>query len=369
VIAWSQADRAKRWAVAIGFSLAITLGGVQWYAYDAAHRQAEHFSYYVLTLTYLFGVLTPVVVRLSHRWPINLQTWRCAVPLHLLASLLLTGLGVFVEGAIGWYPHASRWSFGSAERHYFQQHTQISLTSYWMLVAVVHLYRTYDRFRLRELRASQLEAQVAAAHLASLRAQLQPHFLFNTLQAATTLIYSDPEGAEEVLLSLSELLRSSLQTLDQQEVPLGSEIEFLQHYATIQQRRFEDRLRFTFQIEAQCRSCGVPTLLLQPLVENAVQHGIGTRKQSDVISIRAFVQNCQLTIEIQNLTSSMEETFEMLVSRGVGLSNTIARLKSLYGAQQSFTMQNLSPSGVAVSVSIPARPLLNWEQSWAAQAV
>ena len=356
-------------AITLGLLLAVVLTAAQWYAYDAVHNQAERFSYYFLTLVYLSGILSPLVLWLSRRWPIDVQTWKCAVVFHLLASLVLTGLSVFIEGAIGWYPHAASWSFLKAERHYFTQHTQISLVTYWVLIAAVHLYRAFERSRLRELGASQLKTQLAAAHLNSLRAQLQPHFLFNTLQAATTLIYADPEGAEEMLLSLSELLRTSLQTLDQQEIPLRDEISFLQHYAAIQRRRFGDRLLFTFDVEERADLCAVPSLLLQPLVENAVQHGIGSRKQSDVISIRAFLQQHRLSIEIHNLSSSIDGTFGTPLSCGVGLSNTIARLNSLYGTEQSFTMRNLSPSGVAVSISIPARPLLTWEPDSEAAAV
>ena len=361
--------RVNRLAVAIGLPFAITVAAAQWYAYDAAHREAEHFGYYLLTLAYLIGVLSPLVLWLSRRWPIDGQTWKRAVLLHVLASLGLTGVGVFVEGAIGWLPHAANWSFSDAERHYFRQHTQISLTTYWMLIAVVYFYRAYDRSRLRELRASQLEAQLASAYLNSLRAQLQPHFLFNTLQAATTLIYSDPEGAEEVLLSLGELLRTSLQTLDQQEISLRSEIQFLQRYAAIQQRRFGERLHFAFQVEEQAGSCAVPSLLLQPLVENAVHHGIGVRKRSDAISVRASVQQHKLTIEIQNLSSSMDGTLETLLTRGVGLSNTISRLTSLYGKQHSFRMHNLSPRGVAVSISIPERQLSKREPASEVEAL
>jgi LytS/YehU family sensor histidine kinase len=285
------------------------------------------------------------------------------------ASIALTAVGVFVEGAIGWYSRGGRRPFAAAERHYFTQHTQISLVTYWVLMAGIHLYRAHDRSRRRELRASQLEAQLAAAHLNSLRAQLQPHFLFNTLQAATTLMYADPEGAEEMLLALSELLRTSLQTLNKEEISLGSEIAFVTHYAAIQQRRFGDRLRFVFEIDDEARSCAVPSLLLQPLVENAVQHGVGAHKQSDFISIRASVQNHQVLIDIRNLTSSMGDTFERLVTRGVGLSNTINRLASLYGLKQSLSMRNLSPSGVGVSISLPARPAPQSTLDVEAQAV
>jgi two-component system LytT family sensor kinase len=369
VISVPQLGQRSRLAfISIGL-LAVTFAAGQWYIYDAVHKQAESFRYYWLTLAYLSGVLCPVVVWLSQRWPIDVHTWKRSVAIHVPASIALTLVGVFVEGAIGWYSRAGRGSFAAAERHYFTQHTQISLMTYWVLIGGIHLYRAHDRSRRRELQASQLEAQLAAAHLNSLRAQLQPHFLFNTLQAAMTLIYADPEGAEEMLLSLSELLRKSLQTLDKEEIPLGSEIAFVEHYAAIQQRRFGDRLRFVFDIHDEARSCAVPSLLLQPLVENAVQHGVGVHKQSDLISIRASVQNHQVLIDIRNLTSSMGDTFDRLVTRGVGLSNTRARLASLYGLNQSFGMRNLSPSGVAVYISFPARPVLKWTLGLERQAV
>jgi LytS/YehU family sensor histidine kinase len=271
--------------------------------------------------------------------------------------LLLTGLGIFVEATIGWLPHVAGWPFSDALQHYFTQHTQISLLTYWALLAAFHVYRIYDHARLRELRAAQLEAQLTEAQLTALRIQLQPHFLFNTLQAATMLIYDDPQGAEEILLSLSELLRISLQALQQQEIPLRGEIEFLKHYASIQQRRFGDRLRFDFQVDEQSESYAVPSLLLQPLVENAIRHGIGARKQPDVISVRAFVNQHRLNVEIENGASSLDDAPERLLSRGVGLANTIARLERLYGSQQSFSIRNRLPRGVAVSLSMPARAL------------
>lgn len=357
VIGSPQAGKRNRLGLAMMGLLAVTFAAVQWYIYDAVHKQAEHFSYYLLTLVYLSGILSPLVLWLSRRWPIHIQTWKRAVPLHIGASIALTLVGVFVEGAIGWYSHAAYWSLAAAERHYFTQHTQIGLVTYWLLIAGAHLYQAHDHSRQRELHAAQLEAQLAEAQLTALRTQLQPHFLFNTLQAATVLIYDDPEGAEEVLLSLSELLRISLQALQQQEIPLRSEIEFLKHYAAIQQRRFGDRLRFEFHVDQEADYCAIPSLLLQPLVENAVRHGMGVRKQPDLVSVAAFIKRDRLIIEIQNRTSALEGALESLVSRGVGLSNTIARLERLYGMRQSFVIRNLAPQGVAVSVSIPVRML------------
>lgn len=314
---------------------------------------------YVLSghLHLLCGVLTPLAFWLGARWPLDSRTWKRALPIHVAASLLLSGTGIFLEATVAWLPHVSHWPFSAALRHYFTQHTQLSLIAYWGLLGAFHIYRMYDRAHRRELQAAQLEAQLAEAQLTALRTQLQPHFLFNTLQAATMLIYDDPAGAEEILLSLSELLRISLQALQQQEVPLRSEIDFLKHYAAIQQRRFGDRLRFDFQIEEQAESCAVPGLLLQPLVENAVRHGIGVRKESDLVSVRAFVKQDRLNVEIENHSSTLNGPLETLISRGVGLSNTIARLERLHGFEQSFLIRDLSPRGVLVSLTLPARIL------------
>jgi LytS/YehU family sensor histidine kinase len=349
--------------------LAVIAAASQWYIYDAIHQHAERFTYYLVTCAYLCGVLTPLVLWLGRRWHIDSRTWKRSLPIHIAASLLLTGFGVFIEATIGWRPHASDWPFSAALRHYFTQHTQISLITYWALLGAFHIYRMYDQARLRELHAAQLEAQLAEAQLTALRTQLQPHFLFNTLQAATTLIYDDPQGAEEILLSLSELLRISLQALEHQEIPLRSEIEFLKHYAAIQQRRFGDRLRFDFEIDEQSELCAVPSLLLQPLVENAIRHGIGVRKQPDLVSVRTFINQNQLSIEIRNRASALDELPDRLLSRGVGLANTMARLERLYGLNQSFTIRNLEPQGVAVSLQIPVRLLPLRIEEMEAQAV
>jgi two-component system LytT family sensor kinase len=350
-------SKHKRAFLAGGWILAVVAFASQWYLYDLVHRHAERVPYYLFTCSYLCGVLTPVVLWMGRRWYIDSRTWKRALPIHIAACLSMTVTGVFIEATIGWLPHASTWAYSAALRHYFTQHTQISVLMYWTLLGALHVYRMYDRARTREVRAAQLEAQLAEAQLAVLRTQLQPHFLFNTLQAATMLIYDDPEGAEEILLSLSELLRISLQVLHQQEVPLRREIEFLKHYAAIQQRRFGDRLRFEFEIEEGSEDCAVPSLLLQPLVENAIRHGIGKYKEADLVSIRAFVADERLRIEVENRASALADRPETLLTRGVGLTNTIARLKRLYGLEGSFAIRNLSPRGVLVSLSIPLRLL------------
>jgi two-component system, LytTR family, sensor kinase len=215
------------------------------------------------------------------------------------------------------------------------------------------------RSRERALRSLQLEATLARVKLEGLRGQLQPHFLFNTLQAATTLIYEDPEGAEEILLSLSELLRFSLEELSAQEVALGEEIRFLNSYLEIQQRRFGDRLRFEVRIDKHLHDLAVPSLLLQPLVENAIRHGIGAHSGNDVVSVTAREEGDRLLLEVRNRNSTLVDSTEDLRSHGVGLTNTMERIEQLYGDRQSFAIRNLEPRGVEVVLSLPARPLIS----------
>ena len=244
-----------------------------------------------------------------------------------------------------------------AVRHYFGQHTQLSLLSYWVLVAAAMFYRMYDQARLRQLQSAQLETRLAETRLEMLRMQLQPHFLFNTLQAATMLIHDDPHGAEDMLLRLSQLLRVSLDELHVQEIPLSREIELLGCYIGIQERRFGDRLRFDLRIDDDVLAFAVPSFVLQPLVENAIRHGIGKHKESDVVSIRAFQEQNQLYLEVSNRTSSLADTPERLLSRGTGLSNTKERIEQLYGNEHSLQLCNLEPKGVCVKLSIPVRQL------------
>jgi two-component system, LytTR family, sensor kinase len=333
----------------------------QWYAYDAGHGVADPFVYYLGWACYMWGVLTPVALWLAHRRPIETNNWKRAVPLHLAASILLTVVQLSLEAAVEWLRTGAHWPLAAAVRHYLTQHTQISLVTYWALVGAAQFYRLYDQARTRQLHTAQLEALLAEAQLEALRTQLQPHFVFNTLQAAATLIYDDPEGAEDVLQRLSQLLRVSFNELHVQEIPLRREIEFLEHYVNIQQRRFGERLRFSLQIDSRVLDCAVPTLILQPVAENAVRHGVGKHKENDVVTIEAFRKQDTLYLKISNLTSVLDDTPERLFSRGVGLSNTRRRLEQLYGQRQELDLFNLKPRGVCVRLSIPAREMAHDE--------
>ena len=357
----ARREAARKWTcIFVGWAIVILLFASQWYAYDATRGGANPFTYYLGWSLYMWA-LTPFVLRFASSHPIESGAWKRTVPLHVAASLFLTALQISIETYIGWIRHAHDLSFQEAIRHYFSQHTQLSLLSYWVLVAAAMFYRMYDQARLRQLQAAQLEACLAETRLEMLRMQLQPHFLFNTLQAATVLIHDDPYGAEDILLRLSQLLRFSLDKLHVQEIPLSREIELLGCYIGIQDRRFGDRLRFDLRTDDDVVTFGVPSFVLQPLVENAIRHGIGKHKGNDVVSIRAFQKQNRLYLEVCNQTSSLADAPERLLSRGTGLSNTKARVEQLYGNEHSLQLCNLEPKGVCVRLSIPVRQLASAE--------
>lgn len=343
-------------AVLIAAWLAVVfIFALQWFVYDAARGDADRFRYYLWWACYTWGVLTPIVVKFALHNPINSVTWKRALPLHIGASFLLVGSEISVEAMLGKLRLHHDLSLQEALRHYFTRHTQVSLLTYWMLVGAVQLYRMRDEAHKRELRSSRIEAQLAAAHLEVLRAQIHPHFLFNTLQAATTLIHEDPDGAEDILLRLSELLRVSIGESHSHEISLERELEVLDLYMGIQARRFGDRLRFEVSIDPSVRDCMVPALILQPLIENAIRHGIGRHKGTDTVSIRGFRKGEFLRLEVLNLNSHLEEKPVSSPGHGVGLANIRARLEQLYAERQDLRLQKLDPTGVCAAISIPLR--------------
>ena len=345
----------KGW-IAGGLVLVVFLFATQWYAYDATRRTASPYLYYV-GWSSLMWVLAPLVLWFGRRHPIRAADWQRSIALHIVVSVALSTLQVLLEAGLGWLRAQHGLSFQGALSHYFVQHVQLYLLTYWALVAAAQFYRLYDESRNRQLRAARLETQLSAARLESLRSQLQPHFLFNTLHAAVGLVHEDPDGTEDILLRLSQLLRASLVDYHTNEIPLHKEMEFIDCYIGIQQRRFGERLRIEHRIDAGALDLAVPSLILQPLVENAILHGIGTHKGNDVIEVKAFLENGGLVLEVRNHNSALDDVTERLLSRGVGLANTRARLQELYGEGQTMQLLNLEPRGVCVRLAIPTRRL------------
>jgi LytS/YehU family sensor histidine kinase len=202
---------------------------------------------------------------------------------------------------------------------------------------------------------AKAQDQLSEARLQSLRLQLQPHFLFNTLNAITALIGSEPRAAERMVAGLSELLRASLRSADEQEVPLARELEHLKLYTDIQRTRFGDRLDVHLDVDPATRSAMVPSLLLQPLVENAIRHGLAPRAVGGQVYVRAARDGEELRLEVRDDGVGAETRGGALSREGVGLANTRERLRRLHGERQRFAYETRPGAGFAVTIALPFR--------------
>jgi two-component system, LytTR family, sensor kinase len=230
-----------------------------------------------------------------------------------------------------------------------------SVLAYSGVLGVAAYQHLRQEVQQRAVHEAHLQAQLASAELEKLRMQLHPHFLFNTLQAAIALVREEPAAAEDVLLRLSQLLRIALDEMGTQEVPLARELEFLDLYIGIQRQRFGDRLSFEIHADGATLNWQVPPLLLQPLVENAIRHGIGKHKGEDTVEIFARQERDGLELEVWNGNSVVEDDAEKLFRRGVGLRNTRARLEYLYGQGASLVFRSNGRRGAVARIFIPGR--------------
>jgi two-component system, LytTR family, sensor kinase len=328
---------------------------------DALHSDILPLSHYLIWAAfnwYAWAFLTPAVLALTRHYPINRTNWakRIFVP-HAFACFGCVIIQAVLRGIAGWiytlnhevHTPLLTLIFGTLE-----DRGLLGVLAYWIIIAIAAFINLREQIRLRDLRQAQLETRLASAELEMLRMQLHPHFLFNTLQAAITLVPEDPRAAEDVLLRLSELLRITLDQMGTNEIPLARELEFLDLYIGIQRQRFGDRLTVEIHADASALEHQVPPLLLQPLVENAIHHGIGKHKGEDLIEIYARMEKGGLELEVCNANSVVEDSSERLFLRGVGLRNTRARIQHLYGSGASLILRSLGRRGAAARIFIPA---------------
>jgi sensor histidine kinase YesM len=343
-------------AILLAWSLIVLTFAVQAYVFAVSRNRPDSFRHEFLlasTEWYVWAALTPLVLWLSRRFRISPKNWISTVPLHLLASIVISALQLVIQVRLNFMVNPS-YSLGYWRVLYFFATFKLhmDLLTYWVIVALNHGIYYYTQSRSRELAWARMETELANAQLQALNMQLHPHFLFNTLHSISALIPDSPRTAEEMVLKLSDLLRATLSKMETPEVSLRQELELLDCYLSIEQTRFRDRLTVVKVIDSAALSCPVPTMILQPLVENAVRHGIGKHKEADQISILGQRDNGRLLLEVRNRTGRMENGAE--ATRGIGLANTRARLEQLYGSSQSFEITNCEDGGVAVKMSLPA---------------
>ncbi|HUR96805.1 MAG TPA: histidine kinase [Pyrinomonadaceae bacterium] len=308
---------------------------------------------------YIWFALSPLILFLTNKFPFESAKWRISLPVHIVAAIVVAlfqqAIDAFLLTRLGYPPGREFASFGEAYQYFVFVNLHFSILIYLGVVGIKSAYSYYQKYREQELQASQLEARLAQSRLQVLKMQLHPHFLFNTLNAISELIYKDPESADRMLTDLSDLLRLSFENLEVQEVPLKQELEFLEKYLEIEQMRFQDRLTVEMNISSDTLDARVPNMILQPLVENAIKHGIAPRSSGGRIDINAARSNGHLEISVRDDGLGVPfGDFENLPD-GVGLTNTRRRLKHLYGDEHSFALEKLEAGGLGVNLEIPFR--------------
>jgi len=315
--------------------------------------------------------LTPALLFTARQWPLGSGAPVSNIWRHLAAMIVVSLVQVVAADALQYTAGVAHGVFTAPDRTQralaasAQSFPALAITAWWKYWVFMGLYYAFDyhrRFREREVAAAQLEAQLATAQLQALRAQLHPHFLFNALHSAAMLTMIDPDGAHRVLVQLSALLRTTLDRSSSLDVPLAEELDFVDRYLAIERVRFQDRLQVDIVAEDDALAASVPNLILQPLVENAVRHGIARRTAARQLTLRAFRRDATLVLEVEDDGPGLPRDWTLSPHEsGLGLTNVRDRLERMYGPDGRLELgtpvgDDGGPRpGVVARISIPFR--------------
>ncbi|HEY0405618.1 MAG TPA: histidine kinase [Pyrinomonadaceae bacterium] len=355
-----------KWAILFGFWTFFSFLYANQIYFEMLHNPRMHHSwwriaFWQLVVWHSWGCLSPLILGLGRRFPCEGPSWLRGLLVHLSAGVFIAAVHVALAT---WLRMLIKpfdvWSdinpfliqYQAELRNFFL----FDFFVYWAILGVGSAFDYRQRYRERESLAAQLKSQLAEAQLESLKMQLHPHFLFNTLHTIAGLVRSNEKlPAVNMIAGLSDLLRHALESADEQEVTLREEVKFIELYLDIQKVRFSDRLTVRMEIEPDTLDALVPNLLLQPLVENAIRHGISVNDSAGVIVINAYRDEGMLRIRVCDDGPGLQSGWQMEESEGIGLSNTSERLKHLYGAQHRFDLSNGATGGMIAAIAIPFR--------------
>ena len=316
-----------------------------------------------MTGMYVCAALTPAVLWIGNKWPIDRRFTYAGLhlPFSVVFSILATIIEVPVLLLLGVYPAKTPPTVVTGIKIFLSWGIQGGVIRYWAVIVLQAVYRSQKQTKIREretfelkVKTSELAQQLASAQLSALKMQLQPHFLFNTLGAIVVLIQKQKTTqAEAMVEKLSDLLRLTLEDVEAQEVPLWRELEFLRLYLSIEQVRFEDRLKVRIVPTAELSDVLVPHMVLQPIVENAVRHGLGQSEEAVTIEVAAASSNGSLTLVVSDDGPGILSSHP--VHSGIGLTNTKNRLARLYGDKATLVIGPAANRGVRVTITVPMR--------------
>jgi two-component system, LytTR family, sensor kinase len=314
------------------------------------------FAAWFIEVAGLWGLASPVTLWYIWKRPLTRADWKKSLPYQVAGWIVIPALltvplqlarfvASHVMDAPELYSPLNLLSFSRLYLNAFLAYLDV-------LLAGLAIYYARDA-RSKQLRASKLEARLAEAQLDVLRMQLHPHFLFNTLNTVSALMHRDVQAADRMLALLGDLLRDSFEKISAQEVSLKQELGFLEKYLEIEKTRFRDRLSIETEIDPETLDAEVPNLMLQPLVENAIRHGIARRREAGHIRLMAWRDGDRLELRVRDNGPGLSSERDMVGRSGVGLSNTQARLRQLYGPAHRFELLAPESGGLEVALSIP----------------
>jgi two-component system LytT family sensor kinase len=355
-----------KWGILFGFWTFFSFLYANQIYFEMLHNPRMHHSwwriaFWQLTVWYSWGFLTPLILSMGRKFPCEGPKWLRGLMVHLPAGVILAALHVAASTALRMVIRPfDVWSDTNSFVVQYQAELRnfflFDFFVYWAILGIGYAFDYRERYRERASLASQLKAQLAEAQLESLKMQIHPHFLFNTLHTISGLVRTGERSpAVKMISGLSELLRRALDSASEQEVPLHEELKFTELYLDIQKVRFSDRLTVRMEIAPETLDARVPNLLLQPLVENAIRHGISLNDSTGIISISTYSNDGLLHIRICDNGPGLQAGWRMEESEGIGLANTGERLKHLYGNGHRFDLRNGEQGGMTVAIAIPFR--------------
>jgi sensor histidine kinase YesM len=356
-------QRWARWVLVFGlFTLVGLATSLQMYIIAFQHGEPMTWRGVLLSqfnFWFLWALLSPFIFWLARRFPIGRRAGVRNLLVHISASVLVSLLHalIYLCFMIAFDDEYAKEiaSMGGLLSDLVKLSFGLRFVSYCLILTVSHALDYYRQFQEGVLKATQLEAQLAQAQLQALKMQLHPHFLFNTLNSIAALLHKDVEAADKMIARLGDFLRLTLENSGAQEVTLKEELEFLRCYLEIERIRFQDRLTAHLEIDPQALDAQVPNLILQPIVENAIRHGIAPRSAPGRIDIRARRLNGLLQVQVKDNGPGLPaaEGLRKSSKQGLGLVNTRARLQQLYGSAHRFELANAPEGGLIVTVEIP----------------
>lgn len=310
---------------------------------------------------YSWAILSPLIIFFAKRFRFGKRNWWRLLPVHFIGAVVFLLLHAVIYVIYQQIVHpgiiahnGGFWAFTLGTR--LNQAPLLDLTIYFFVLSCFYVVDYYRHFQVEQLKSSELKAALATSQLNALKMQIHPHFLFNTLNSISALMHEDVKAADKMVARLGDFLRMTLENSGDREVSLKQEMDFVRRYLEIESVRFQDRLVVKMNIEPETLAARVPNLILQPIVENAIKHGISRQTDAGSLIISSERQGDRLQIRVEDSGPGLKPSNgnrKGSESVGIGLANTRARLAHLYKENYRFEIKNAVPHGLIVTLEIP----------------